>query len=52
MPLLLERVYNKYDLSSAIEACRHMIGLEANGQKDYINEIKQTWAERKERGEY
>ena len=50
--LLLERVYNEYDRLSAIEACRHMIGLEANGQKDYVHEIKQTWSERKEHGEY
>ena len=52
VPFLLERVYNEYDRSSAIDSWRNLIGMETNGQKDYEHEIKQTWSERKERGEY
>jgi 4-hydroxyphenylacetate 3-monooxygenase len=51
VPILLERVYNEYDRSSAIAHCSALIGLESGGQ-DYVHEIEQTWSDRKKRGEY
>lgn len=52
VPLLLERVYNEYDRSRAIDHCRYAIGLGPAPGIDYEHEIVQTWSERKERGEY
>lgn len=52
VPILLERVYNEYDRSAAIAHCRAAIGLATEEDRDYVHEIKQTWSERKERGEY
>ena len=52
VPLLLERVYNEYDRSDAINHCRYMIGLGEAPSLDYEHEISQMWAERKQRGDY
>ena len=52
VPILLERVYNEYDRSAAMDHCRDVIGHSAGDEQDYVHEIKQTWSERKERGEY
>jgi 4-hydroxyphenylacetate 3-monooxygenase len=52
VPLLLERVYNEYDRSDAIAHCRSVIGLESDQDTNYVREIKQTWSDRKERGDY
>jgi 4-hydroxyphenylacetate 3-monooxygenase len=50
VPFLLERVYNEYDRKPFIDECRYLLGLGPAPERSYVHEIKQTWAERKERG--
>jgi len=53
VPIMLERVYNEYDRDPFMKLCRDMLGgLELAGEQEYVHEIKQTWTERKERGDY
>ena len=51
VPFLLERVYNEYDRKPFIDECRYLLGLGPAPERSYVHEIKQTWSERKERGE-
>lgn len=52
VPLLLERVYNEYDRSRAMDHCRYATGLGPAPPVRYEHEIEQTWSDRKQRGEY